>query len=274
MARWIRAMVLMTTVLAAAVPALAQVELATSGPGGTAFTWTGTRANAQAGAVLNRVDINGDVNRPDLLVGAPGSGSAGQGQAFIEIMGPPHSGAVSLSTTDVILTGEVAGDRFGAAISGGLIARSRDVIVGAPGALGGKGAVYLFPGRDYRSCGGRAGCGRPRERPARCRVCVRPLGRCAICDPAQSLRRRRHDLRSCVGASSGRGHLTRHYPARSPGRSCSAGARREHERRHRYRCTVAFEAGSRRSSTWPPVSIACCVPIPQALRSPPCWASK
>ena len=82
MARWIRAMVLMTTVLAAAVPALAQVELATSGPGGTAFTWTGTRANALAGAVLNRVDINGDVNRPDLLVGAPGSGPGGPGASL------------------------------------------------------------------------------------------------------------------------------------------------------------------------------------------------
>ena len=127
--------------------------------------------------------------------------------------------------------------------------------------------------RDYRSCGGRAGCGRPRERPARCRVCVRPLGRCAICDPAQSLRRRRHDLRSCVGAylaaAISQGTIRRDL---RPILFCWRPARAR--KATSISCTAAFEAGSRRSSTWPPVSIACCVPIPQALRSPPCWASK
>src|SRR4029079_9055100 len=98
--------------LLAATPAFAQVNMATAGPAGTAFTFTGTRAGALAGTTLVRVDISGDVNRPDLLVGAPGSGPAGQGQVFVEFMGPPHTGTVSLAATDVIFTGETAGDRF------------------------------------------------------------------------------------------------------------------------------------------------------------------
>jgi hypothetical protein len=132
--------------LLAAAPAFAQVDMATAGPAGTAFTFVGTRAGALAGTFLVRFDISGDVNRRDLLVGAPGSGPAGQGQVFAEVMGPPHTGAVSLSTTDVIFTGENAGDRFGTSIGGGLIAQSTDVAVGAPGAFGGRGAVYVFPG--------------------------------------------------------------------------------------------------------------------------------
>ena len=132
--------------LVAAAPAFAQVNMATAGPAGTAFTFAGTRSGALAGTTLVRVDISGDVNRPDLLVGAPGSGPAGQGQVFVEFMGPPHTGSVSLAATDVIFTGENAGDRFGTAVSGGLIAHSTDVVVGAPGAFGGKGAVYVFPG--------------------------------------------------------------------------------------------------------------------------------
>jgi len=146
MERLVRVFLFVAVALAAARGAQAQVNLATAGPGGTAFAWSGTRVNARAGAVLARVEVSGDVNRPDLLVGAPGSGPSGQGQVFIEFMGPGHTGTLSLSTTDVIITGEAAGDRFGASISGGLIARSRDVIVGAPSAFGGKGAVYLFPG--------------------------------------------------------------------------------------------------------------------------------
>ncbi len=146
MAGWVRVFVFSMAALGATSPLYAQVTLATPGPAGTAFSWTGTRANAAAGTTLIRVDINGDVNRPDLLVGAPGSGPAGQGQVFIDFMGPSHTGAVSLSSTDVIFTGESTGDRFGASVSAGFIARSRDVVVGAPAASGGKGAVYLFPG--------------------------------------------------------------------------------------------------------------------------------
>src|SRR3954454_10746403 len=106
--------------LLTATPAFTQVNMATAGPAGTAFTFTGTRAGALSGSFLTRLGISNDTTRLDLVVGAPGSGPTGQGQVFVEFMGPPHTGAVSLSATDLIITGEAAGDRFGASVGGGL----------------------------------------------------------------------------------------------------------------------------------------------------------
>src|SRR3954466_5535515 len=124
----------------------------TNNPGGSAFQWVGPRANAQAGATLIGADMSGDINRHDLLVGAPG-GPSDPGQAFIEFVGPPHTLDVDISTRDVVATGENAGDRFGSAIAAGFVltqdvsgARFKDLIVGAPNAFGGNGAVYLFAG--------------------------------------------------------------------------------------------------------------------------------
>src|SRR5205814_1428602 len=55
MKRWYRLLVSFVALLAAA-PAFAQVNMATAGPAGTAFTFAGTRAGALAGTTLVRVD--------------------------------------------------------------------------------------------------------------------------------------------------------------------------------------------------------------------------
>jgi len=129
------------------------IDLSQSGPAGTAFKWSGPGANAGAGASLTRGDLSGDVDRLDLVVGSPGAGPHGEGQAFVVFMGPTRSGTVNLSGADVILTGAAAGDQFGKSTSTGSVIRRevaplppRDLIVSAPAAHGGNGAVYLFTG--------------------------------------------------------------------------------------------------------------------------------
>jgi hypothetical protein len=142
--------------IAAATAASAQViDLSQPGPAGTAIEWIGDKVNARAGTSILRADMSGDVDREDLVVGLPGAGPNGEGQAYVIFMGPPRSGLVTLiSSANGILTGEAAGDRFGAALAAGMIIRRevqplppRDLVVAAPAAFGGRGAVYLFPGR-------------------------------------------------------------------------------------------------------------------------------
>ena len=136
--------------------AQAVVDLSQAGPAGTAIQWTGATANGRLGAATYRADMSGDVFRDDLIVGAPGAGSSGQGQAYIIFMGPTYSsGAFSTAAASgVTITGEAAGYQFGAAVAAGMILRlesaqpppPRDLIVAAPNAAGGRGAVYVFAG--------------------------------------------------------------------------------------------------------------------------------
>src|SRR5437667_4504995 len=73
------------------------VDLSVTGPAGTAFQWVGPTAGARAGGSMFRADMSGDINRADLIAGAPGSGPNGEGQVFIAYMGPPHTGVLSLA---------------------------------------------------------------------------------------------------------------------------------------------------------------------------------
>ena len=139
------------------------VDLSVNGAAGSMVRWAGPQANAAAGATLARGELSGDINRRDLIVGAPTSGPAGQGQVFAIFNGPSRSGVVSLSAANITVTGESGGDGFGTAITTGWLFRSsqastappRDLIVGAPMAAGGNGVVYVFPGpftsKDIRS---------------------------------------------------------------------------------------------------------------------------
>jgi hypothetical protein len=141
-------------VAAAAVHAHAQVvNLSESGPGGSAFQWVGSQSNARIGASLHRADLSGDVDRVDLIVGAPGAGASGQGQVYVLFMGPTWSSGPLSSAASVIITGQSPADQFGAATAAGMVVRQdgtppppRDLVVSAPGAFGGRGAVYVFPG--------------------------------------------------------------------------------------------------------------------------------
>src|SRR5712671_4964472 len=150
-----RIAVVLACFLASAGSAIAQViNLSDAGPSGAAIQWQGPQSDAHAGTSLSRADMSGDVDRVDLLVGAPGAGPNGEGQAYILFMGPSYtSGNVAASAT-VILTGAATGDQFGAGMTAGMIVRRevaplppRDLVVGAPSAFSGQGAVYLFPGQ-------------------------------------------------------------------------------------------------------------------------------
>jgi hypothetical protein len=154
MERGICAALTLAWLAGAAAGASAQVvDLSQSGSGGTAFRWSGAQANARAGAALFKADMSGDVNRQDLIVGAPGAGPNGEGQAYVIFMGPTYASGNVAGAAAAILTGAAAGDAFGASISAGMIVRRevqplppRDLIIGAPAASGGRGTVYLFTG--------------------------------------------------------------------------------------------------------------------------------
>jgi hypothetical protein len=113
--------------------------------------WRGQTAGSEAAAYLDRGDLSSADSRRDLIVGAPGW-SSGRGRVYVIFGGPVRGGEQSLGSADVILTGGVAGDRFGQATAAGYVtswelndpAPTRDLVVGAPGANGNSGAVYLF----------------------------------------------------------------------------------------------------------------------------------
>ncbi|MGH9374131.1 MAG: integrin alpha, partial [Vicinamibacterales bacterium] len=113
--------------------------------------WRGETAGSAAGLSLDRGDVHSGDSRRDLIVGAPGWGSQA-GRVYVIFGGAVRRGQVSLSNANAILTGGAAGDRFGEATAAGYITAreladplpSRDLVVGAPGANGNAGVVYVF----------------------------------------------------------------------------------------------------------------------------------
>src|SRR5947207_15822720 len=109
-------MLLVVALLAGTLASFGQpIDLSVAGPTGTALEWLGPQANARAGASLFRADMSGDVDRVDLIAGAPGAGPNGEGQVFVLFMGPSYVTDNIATATSVKLTGEAAGDQFGAA---------------------------------------------------------------------------------------------------------------------------------------------------------------
>jgi len=112
--------------------------------------WRGTQAGAAAGQWLDLGAVSVGDNRSDLIIGAPGT-AAIPGKVYVIFGGPVHTGDISLSTAETIITGGANGDKFGFATAAGNVitpesSLTRNLVVGAPGAFGGKGAVYVYLG--------------------------------------------------------------------------------------------------------------------------------
>lgn len=130
-----------------ALPTLAlgqDINLAT---GGADQIWKGTQPNAKAGAWLDLGDMTGD-GRRDLIAGAPGTASI-PGTVYIIFGGPERTGEISLANAEAVVSSSAAGNLFGFATAAGNIintdgANPKNLAIGAPGANGGRGAVYLY----------------------------------------------------------------------------------------------------------------------------------
>jgi hypothetical protein len=111
------------------------------------------QANAGAGTWLDRGALNTSDGRRDLVVGAPGI--AGQvGRVYIINGGPEPSGEKTFSIANTTITGIEAGDLFGFTGALGNVltpetSTQRNLVVGAPHAVGGRGAVYVFRGNNF-----------------------------------------------------------------------------------------------------------------------------
>ncbi len=136
--------------IALAFPTLANAQdISLTNPAAADQKWKGVTAGANAGAWMDLGDMNGDARR-DLIIGAPGNGSV-PGVVYIIFGGPDRSGEISLNNADARISSSTAGNAFGSATANGNIitgegTNPKDLAIGAPGANGGKGAVYLYTG--------------------------------------------------------------------------------------------------------------------------------
>ena len=134
--------------LALALPSVGNAQDISLAAGGADPIWKGTQPNMGAGFWLDQGAIGASDSRRDLIVGAPGSASL-PGTVFVLFGGPEVTGEILLSQAQVIITSSEAGNRFGASTAAGNIlnlegAIPRNLVIGAPGALGNRGAVYLL----------------------------------------------------------------------------------------------------------------------------------
>ncbi len=118
--------------------------------GGADLILHGPRAGSHGGFWLDQGALSDGDDRRDLVSGAPGDASS-PGQVFVIFAGPVRQGTASLNVADTIITGPGAGDGFGTSTAIGNILTPEGssptaIAIGAPGAFGGAGAVYLFAG--------------------------------------------------------------------------------------------------------------------------------
>jgi hypothetical protein len=117
---------------------------------GTDQLWRGTAAGARAGAWLDQGAVGIGDTRRDLIVGSPGSAGT-LGHVYVIFGGPSAAGTFSLASANGTYNGAATGDLFGTSTAAGNIvtlegSNLRDLAIGAPGALSGRGAVYVYTG--------------------------------------------------------------------------------------------------------------------------------
>ena len=118
--------------------------------GGADPIWRGTQAGAKAGASLDQGAVNSSDSRRDLIIGSPG-GPGVTGAVYVVNGGPIRTGDLSLNATDTVIRAATPGDLFGTATASGNVTSLEDtsprqLVVSAPGALNGRGIVYVFAG--------------------------------------------------------------------------------------------------------------------------------
>lgn len=107
---------------------------------------TGEGAGDLAGSAVAAVgDVSGD-SVPDVVVGAPFNGRGGEHAGAAYVLFGPLDGPRSLSSADLVLVGSAPGEEAGISVAGvpdvdgdGL----GELVVGAWGARGGRGAAYV-----------------------------------------------------------------------------------------------------------------------------------
>jgi hypothetical protein len=142
-----RQIVIAGLALGLALPTLAKAQDINLATGGADPIWKGTQPNARAGFWLDLGDMNGDARR-DLIATAPGT-AAVAGTVYVIFGGPEPTGELSLANAGAIVSSSAAGNLFGFATAAGNIintegANPKNLAIGAPGALSGRGAVYLY----------------------------------------------------------------------------------------------------------------------------------
>jgi hypothetical protein len=129
------------------IPTLANAQTTDLATGGAEVIWTGTTASQHAGVFLDQGSVSTSDLRRDLIIGAPSSTDIGK--VFVIFGGPVPVGTVSLTHANVVLSGAVAGDGFGSVTANGNVlnvegSNNKTLIVAAPNASSGRGAVYVF----------------------------------------------------------------------------------------------------------------------------------
>ena len=97
----------------------------------------------RAGAVLAAGDVVGDNGLPELIIGAPGTGTTLKGSTSIVPLPVPLDDALALAA-HTNFGGEAGGNRLGAAVAVGdfLVSAGDDLLLGAPGHSNSQGTVY------------------------------------------------------------------------------------------------------------------------------------
>lgn len=108
-----------------------------------------------AGTTIAKGDFNGD-GVPDLVIGSP-TESSNRGKVYVMFGSPSLGDPMSLNTINgssgFSISGELAGDYFGASVAVGDINTDGrpDLVVGAPEAGSAQGTVYVFYGKSSYS---------------------------------------------------------------------------------------------------------------------------